>query len=70
MKVRTYSLMLFSKRTPPAKSLSCLEFGDVVITRRLILLCMSILSLAVKLLLQVLLTGWMTTSDGITDGLL
>jgi hypothetical protein len=28
-------LFLFSKRTPPAKNLSCLEFGDVVITRRL-----------------------------------
>jgi hypothetical protein len=30
-----YSLMLSRKRTPPAKSLSGLEFGDVVITRRL-----------------------------------
>jgi hypothetical protein len=27
--------MLSGKRTPPAKSLLCLEFGDVVITRRL-----------------------------------
>jgi hypothetical protein len=31
---------------------------------------LSILSLALKLLLQVLLTGWLTISDGITDGLL
>jgi hypothetical protein len=28
------------------------------------------LNLALKMLLQVLLTEWMTTSDGITDGLL
>jgi type III secretory pathway component EscR len=34
------------------------------------LLSISILSLALKLLLQVLLTGWVTTSDDITDGLL
>jgi hypothetical protein len=35
LKVRTYPLFLFSKRTHWPKSLSCLEFGDVVITRRL-----------------------------------
>jgi type III secretory pathway component EscR len=34
------------------------------------LLSISILSLALKLLLQVLLTGWVTTSDDIPDGLL
>jgi flagellar biosynthesis protein FliP len=34
------------------------------------LLSISILSLALKLLLQVLLTGWVTISDDITDGLL
>jgi hypothetical protein len=28
-------VLLFSKRTPPANKPSCLEFGDVVITRRL-----------------------------------
>jgi hypothetical protein len=27
--------MLSAKETPPAKSLSCLEFGDVDITRQL-----------------------------------
>jgi hypothetical protein len=35
LKVRTYSLLLLSKSTPPAKTLSCLELGDVVITQRL-----------------------------------
>jgi hypothetical protein len=35
LKVRTYSLLLFSKETQWPKSFSCLEFGDVDITRRL-----------------------------------
>jgi hypothetical protein len=54
MKVRTYSLMLSSKRTPPAIKPFMSRVGDVVITRKLSLAEISILSLALKLLLQVL----------------
>jgi hypothetical protein len=35
MKVRTHSLLFSAKELHQPKSLSCLEFGDVVITRRL-----------------------------------
>jgi hypothetical protein len=35
MKVRTYSCCFSAKELHRSKSLSCLEFGDVVITRRL-----------------------------------
>jgi hypothetical protein len=66
----TYSLLLFSKRNPPAKSLSCLEFGDIDITRRLSLAEYYYTQPCFKTVVQVLLTGWRTTSDGITNGLL
>jgi hypothetical protein len=57
------------KKLHRPKSLSCLEFGDVVITRRLSLVEYEYTQPCFKTVVQVLSTGWMATSDDITDGL-
>jgi hypothetical protein len=48
LKVRTYFLLLFSKRTPLAKKPLMSKVGDVVVTDGKDLLNISILSLAVN----------------------